>query len=142
MDDVLLAKAGIIERCIVRVNEDYVGYEVELEANFTRQDAILLNLQRACEAAIDGAMHLVRINRLGVPTDSRQAFIYLIGAKMLPPELDQHLIAMVGFRNIAVHNYRQLDMNVVHAIIRNRLADLKAFARLMVERGSTGVTRG
>jgi len=70
MDEVLLGKAAIIERCLRRIDEEYRGHEDELATNFTRQDSILLNLQRACEASIDAAMHLVRLHRLGIPTAS------------------------------------------------------------------------
>ena len=133
MDEVLLGKAAIIERCLARVREEYTGRESELETNVTRQDAILLNLQRACEAAIDGAMHLVRVNRLGLPTDSRQAFTLLAQAEKIPGDLAKTLEAMVGFRNIAVHNYRELDLNVVRSVIQHRLADLQAFASLMIQ---------
>lgn len=134
MDDVLLGKASIIERCLARIREDYVGHEAALETDFMRQDAILLNLQRACEAAIDGAMHLVRIHRLGVPMDSRQGFSLLVEGGILPQEQGARLEAMVGFRNIAVHNYRQLDMAIVRAILETRLTDLQAFASLLVQR--------
>ena len=44
-DDVLLNKAGSIERCLKRILEEYRGHEAELESNFTRQDALLLNLR-------------------------------------------------------------------------------------------------
>ncbi len=78
MDEVLLGKAAIIERCLRRIGEDYAGHETEFATNFTRQDAIVLNLQRACEAAIDAAMHLVRRHALGIPTESREAFTMLV----------------------------------------------------------------
>ena len=134
MDEVLLGKAAIIERCLARVHQEYDGRESELETNLTRQDALLLNLQRACEAAIDGAMHLVRVDRLGLPTDSRQAFTLLAQSGKIPGELARNLEAMVGFRNIAVHNYRELDLNIVRAVIEHRLDDLKTFASLMIQR--------
>jgi hypothetical protein len=55
MDEVLLAKSATLERCLRRIAKEYQGHEDELETNFTRQDAIVLNLLRACEAAIDMA---------------------------------------------------------------------------------------
>ncbi|CAH9018333.1 HepT-like ribonuclease domain-containing protein [Candidatus Nitrosacidococcus sp. I8] len=58
MDDVILNKVAIIERCLRRIKEEYDGYEADLETNFTRQDSIVLNLQRTCEVAISLAMHL------------------------------------------------------------------------------------
>lgn len=133
MDEVLLGKAAIIERCLKRIAEEYVGHEAELESNFTRQDALVLNLQRACEASIDAAMHLVRIHRLGIPTESRQAFEMLMKTQQLDAELGRRLIAMVGFRNIAVHAYQDIDMDILRRILAEGVGDLAAYARLILK---------
>jgi uncharacterized protein YutE (UPF0331/DUF86 family) len=74
-------------------------------------------------------MHLVREHRLGVPQDSRQAFDLLREAGLLAPQLAERLVRMVGFRNIAVHDYRRLDLAIVRAIVREHLDDFAAFAR-------------
>jgi uncharacterized protein YutE (UPF0331/DUF86 family) len=131
-DDVLLNKAAIIERCLQRVNEEYRGHEGELETNFTRQDSIVLNLQRACEAAIDLAMHVVRVYKLGLPQESRDAFALLNQAGLLDEAIARRMQAMVGFRNVAVHAYRKLSLPVVKAIIEQRLDDFTAFITAMV----------
>ena len=129
MDDVLVNKAATIERCIRRVREEYVGHEDEFETNFTRQDAIILNLQRACEAAIDMGARLVRLRHLGVPQTSRDVFTLLEGAGLLAPGLAAGMAAMVGFRNVAVHGYRALSLAITRALIETRLDDLLAYAR-------------
>ena len=133
MDEVLLGKAAIIERCLRRIDEEYRGHESELASNFTRQDSILLNLQRACEASIDAAMHLVRLHRLGIPGESREGFSLLVRAGLLEAGLGGHLQTMVGFRNIAVHNYRELDLDMVRNILAHRRDDLRAFAAWLLE---------
>jgi uncharacterized protein YutE (UPF0331/DUF86 family) len=133
MDEVLLGKAGIIERCLKRIAEEYVGHEDELESNFTRQDALVLNLQRACEASIDASMHLVRIHRLGIPTESRQAFEMLVKTGKIDAELGSHLVAMVGFRNIAVHAYQDIDIGILRHILVEGVSDLAAFARQLLK---------
>jgi uncharacterized protein YutE (UPF0331/DUF86 family) len=136
MDDVLLNKASSIERCLKRINEEFFGHEDELESNFTRQDAIILNLQRACEAVIDAAMHLVRVNRLGIPQQSRDAFSMLAEAGLLDDELASKMQSMVGFRNVAVHDYRKLSLDIVRAILENHLNDFRDYANSIVRRGS------
>ncbi len=133
MDEVLLGKAEIIERCLQRIETEYRGSESELETNFTKQDSILLNIQRMCEASIDAAMHMVRLHALGIPKDSRQAFTMLVKANLLDPQLGKHLEAMVGFRNIAVHNYTEINMDIVRSILNERLVDMKTFARLLIK---------
>ena len=132
MDDVALGKVEIIERCVRRVREIHRGDPAAFRADLTRQESVLLNLQRAAEAAIDLAMHLVRIDRLGLPKASREPFDLLEQAGVLPAELASALRAMVGFRNVAVHDYRKLDLDVVEAIIARHLDDLLAFARIAV----------
>ena len=132
-DDVLLAKAAIIERSLKRINEDYVGHEAAFAADFMRQDAIILNLQRVCEAAIDGAMHLVRTRRLGLPQESRESFTLLEQATLLPSDLAAKMRAMVGFRNVAVHDYGSLNLDIVRAIVEQLVGDLRAFARVLIQ---------
>ena len=70
-DDVLLNKSDIIERCLKRIREMYGNDEEDYESDFMLQDAVILNLQRACQAAIDAAMHIVRVRGLGLPQESR-----------------------------------------------------------------------
>ncbi|MGH9257992.1 MAG: type VII toxin-antitoxin system HepT family RNase toxin, partial [Vicinamibacterales bacterium] len=97
-DDVLLNKAAAIERAVRRVREEYAEDDRNLLDNQTRQDAIILNLQRACEGSVDAAMHLVRVHRLGVPQETREAFVLLEQAQLLAPPLADRLKKMVGFR--------------------------------------------
>lgn len=132
VDDVVLNKAEFIEHCLRRIDEEYRGRESELETNPTRQDAILLNLQRACEAAIDLAMHSVRVRRLGIPQDSRDAFELLRKARVLDAELAGKMQSMVGFRNIAVHRYQALDLEVVRNILNHRLDDFRSLVTVML----------
>ena len=130
--DVLLNKVAIIERCLDRVESEYRGHEEELETNYTRQDSIILNLQRACEASIDAAMHLVRVKRLGIPQESRDAYDMLCSAGIIAEYLRDRLKAMVGFRNIAVHDYRNLNMDVVRNIVEKHLKDFKEFGEIVL----------
>ena len=129
MDDVILNKSAIIERCITRVREEYTHHEGELETHFTRQDSIILNLQRACEAAIDLGTRLVAIHKLGVPQSSRDVFALLEKNGSITPSLSGSLQKMVGFRNVAVRTYDRLDLVIVRAIITERVDDLLTFAQ-------------
>jgi len=125
VDDVAINKAAIIERCIARVREEHGGDPRSLTADQRRQDSIVLNLQRACEAAIDLAMHRVRTQALGVPQESRHAFELVRDAGRVPVDVAEAMIRMVGFRNVAVHDYRRLDLAIV---VTAHLDDFLAFA--------------
>jgi len=132
VDDVVLNKVAIIERCVARVREEYADNEANLLQNQTRQDAIILNLQRACEAAIDLSMHLVRTHRLGIPQETREAFELLRDARRLSADLAERMTRMVGFRNIAIHDYRKLDLQIVKNIVTQRLNDFLDFTHTVL----------
>lgn len=132
VDDVVYNKVASIERCLGRIREDYVGHEEAIATDFMRQDAIVLNLLRACEAAIDLAMHVVRIRGLGLPERSREAFDRLEEAGVIEPALARRMRAMVGFRNIAVHAYQKLDLAIVRRIIEQHLGEFEAFGQQML----------
>ena len=133
-DDVLLNKASAIERAVARAREEYEGDDANLYGNQTKQDAILLNLQRACESTIDAAMHLVRIHRLGIPQETREAFDLLERAGLIDASLATRLRRMVGFRNVAVHDYQRLNIEIVKAILTERLGDFLEFTRIVITR--------
>lgn len=132
-DDVILNKAASIERCLRRITEKYGGDPQNLSGNQTKQDAIVLNLQRACETAIDLAMYVVRGKGLGLPQESREAFALLEKAGLLPAELASRLQRMVGFRNVAVHEYARLNLDILNTIITTHLDDFRRFSSTIVK---------
>lgn len=132
-DDVVLNKAASIERCLQRIQDEYADTKQNLAENQTKQDAIVLNLQRACETAIDLAMYVVSQRKLGVPQDSRDAFTLLQTADILSADLTTRMQRMVGFRNIAVHEYARLNLDVVQAIITKQLDDFRTFSSAIVK---------
>lgn len=132
-NDVILNKTAIIERCIERINEEYAGNPENLN-NYTKQDSIILNIQRACEASIDLAMHIVSEKKLGIPQNSRDAFEVLEKNGLINNELMKRLKAMVGFRNIAVHNYQSVNLKIVAEIIEKHINDLKTFTSIILSK--------
>ncbi|PET78063.1 hypothetical protein CN514_00265 [Bacillus sp. AFS001701] len=127
-NQVILNKISTIERCINRINEVYDNNPLNLK-DYTKQDSIILNIQRACEACIDLAMHLVAINKLGIPQSSRDAFDILVANTLISQDLSNKLKAMVGFRNIAVHDYQSVNLEIVEKIIENHLGDFTKFTK-------------
>lgn len=128
-DDVAFNKAAIIERCIRRIHEEYRA-DPELQ-DYTHIDALTLNIERACQAGIDLAMHIVASDHLGIPQSSGDAFTLLRQANLIPGETEQAMRAMTGFRNIAVHQYQEVDMAVLRHIAETAWADLKSFCQAL-----------
>lgn len=134
MNDVVLNKIAIIERCLKRISEVYESDSDNLK-DFTKQDSIILNIQRACEASIDLAMYIVSDRKLGVPKVSRDAFLLLQDSDLIDETLTKSLINMVGFRNIAVHDYQTLNLEILEAIVEKHIDDFKVFTRVVIRLG-------
>ncbi len=131
MNDIIINKTTIIERCVNRIHEVYENNPENL-LDFTKQDSIILNIQRACEASIDLAMHIVKERKLGVPKTSRDGFNLLQEAKLIDANLANSLMNMVGFRNIAVHDYQALDLNILEAILEKHIDDFKRLTTVIM----------
>lgn len=127
MNDIILSKKVSIERCLKQI-EKYYRMETGLPfvKDQLRLDAVAMNLQRAAELTIDIANHLVRIRKLGLPRDSRESFTLLAQVGVIDEEMMRKLQGMVGFRNILVHEYQ--DMQILIDVIEHRTRDLLEFA--------------
>ncbi len=118
--DILLAKVGIVKRCLRRI-KDITGLEPESLIDITKQDAFVLNLQRAVQATIDLAAHVVASEGYGIPQDLKENFVLLREAGVIEPPLCRKMENMVGFRNIAVHEYQNLNIDILKSILSDRL---------------------
>ena len=132
INDPALNKAAIIQRCLARIREEFRSETSRLD-DFTIQDSIILNLLRACEAAIDYAMHRVAHDRLGIPQSSRDAFDLLQAQALITPGTAAAMKKMVGFRNIAVHSYQQLQRPILEAILAKHLEDFEVYLQEMAK---------
>ncbi len=133
-DDVLINKSATIERCVARAREEYDREPATFATDFTRQDAAILNIQRACEAALDMGQHLIRREKLGVPQSARDVFALLARGGWIDEALADSLKRMVGFRNIAVHDYQKLQLPITVSIITTHLGEFLQYSQTVLLR--------
>ena len=73
------------------------------------------------------ANHLNRKHQYGVPQSSRDSFTLLAQNNALPVELAENLKKMVGLRNIAVHDYQELNLDIVVHVVKHHLSNFEDF---------------
>lgn len=106
----------------------------ELATDLKEQRFVLHTLQLAAQAAIGAASHVVSDERLGEPTTQRALFVLLARAGWLEPDLAERLGRMAGFRNVVVHEYAGVDLELVRDVVDHRLDDLLAFVDVLRSR--------
>ena len=131
-DDVVIQKLASIDRCLAAVRRYVAGDLGRLEEPMVL-DAVVLNVQRACEQAIDAACREVSRRGLGVPADSADAFSLLERERVLSSAVAERMRRMVGFRNVAIHEYRPLDPAVVRTVVEHCLGDFESLCRELVD---------
>jgi uncharacterized protein YutE (UPF0331/DUF86 family) len=89
------------------------------------QDVVVLNLQRACEQTIDLANWLCSYRNFDIPRTSQEVFTVIEREGVLSAELSLSMRKMVGFRNIAVHEYEALNPDILRSIINTKLSDFE-----------------
>lgn len=85
-------------------------------------------------ASIERCLGRIAVETGGDPAtlddqDVEESFMLLERGAALDPSLSARMQAMVGFRNIAVHEYQAMDRAILKAILTQRLEDLRAFVR-------------
>ncbi len=130
--DVVFAKLGSLSYCLKRIED--VRQPGRRLTDEDLEELLLLNLQRAAQAVVDLAAHVVATENLGLPERIADNFTRLEKAGILESELAENLRKMVGFRNIVVHAYEEIDSEVVERVIEHHLEDLRRFGARVKER--------
>lgn len=97
------------------------------------QDLINRRMQVAVENCIDIATHLAA--GLDLPRKERASDVFLLLGenKIISKEIAGKLAGAVGFRNILVHEYAEIDYRLAYAGLDEKLSDLNQFAREVLE---------
>jgi len=127
--DVAVAKIATIRRCLDRIAAQTEATEGRLDT-LDSQDIVAMNVQRAAQAAIDLAATWCAGLGLAPSQTLKGHFEALGKTGVLDATRVRRLSAMVGFRNVAVHEYEEIDADILRAIATHDVVDLAAFADL------------
>jgi uncharacterized protein YutE (UPF0331/DUF86 family) len=125
-------KLESLRRCLGRIRSKLPFTPEQLETDFDLQDIVTLNLTRSVQLAVDMAAHIVSGLDLPAPTTMGESFDRLAQGHVIDSELAHQLKNAVGFRNVAIHNYNNVNWQIVHVIVQHHLYDFDAFAKAVL----------
>jgi len=96
-------------------------------ASEDEQNKVLYGLHKAIQCTIDAASLLVARHGLGPADTYRGMFHRLASAGLLDPDLADRLAGWAGLRNVIVHIYRLLDLELIHSAYAHETGDLRGF---------------
>ena len=112
--------------------KDKLESEPRLYAVLKTQDAVVINLERAIQASVDIVVNIISGKQLGTPNSMKDSFMTLYRNDIINQELSLGLIKMIGFRNIAVHAYDDLNISILEKILSHHLVDFEDFYRVIL----------
>lgn len=125
------AKLDVIQsqRCLL---EDFVGMPLE---DFTssvpelalKYDACLHRLQVALQAVLDVAQYIASCTSETVYKENKDVFDILRREGAVSKETAEMFKSAIGVRNILVHQYEQVEPEVIFRIIKEDLGDFDRF---------------
>lgn len=125
-------KLAFVETCVAELRR--LG-RPELIATDVREERFVAHtLQLAIQAMLDVASHIVSDRRLGEPETNRQLFALLARESWIPQGQVPMLEKMVGFRNVLVHGYQAVNLQVLQDVVEHRLPDLLDYVEAVRER--------
>ena len=130
MDSIVLdQKLESLRRCIVRIGEKRPADVASLVADVDIQDILVLNLTRAILVCVDVANHIISSSEETAPATMGESFTTLAKLQVLSHDTAAELRKAVGFRNVAVHSYEEINWAIVHAICFKQLPIFCEFVR-------------
>ena len=126
-------KLSQIEEHIRRIkNLPQLNYE-EFIKNTVVQDVFLFNITQAIQKCVDIALHIVSDEGWGIPSTQREAFEILYEKGIIPQEWLEKFTKMIGFRNRIIHEYEELNLEIVYQVYKSGIEDVEKFCMLIIE---------
>ncbi len=101
----------------------------QLEEDYELRSAIERNLQLAIESALDIGEHILAASSLRKPETYSEVLEILGEADILPEEFAARFSEAAKFRNILVHMYAEVDVEMLCDILHQNLLDFDEFAQ-------------
>jgi len=126
--DIILRKLDSLARCVTRIEEKRPDTLEQLIDDIDIQDILSINLERAVQVSVDIGAHLIAGLSIPPPKTMGEVFSILVTEKIIPENTGIALRQAVGFRNLSVHAYDQVDWERVFEIIHHHLDNFRVFA--------------
>ncbi|MCU0825483.1 MAG: DUF86 domain-containing protein [Leptospira sp.] len=120
-------KIQSMEICITRIKKVKNSTKEEFLTNLDLQDVITLNLQRLIQLGIDIACILISNQNLLIPERMADVFLLLNRLEIIDSDLAFKLAKSVGLRNLAVHEYSNLDLDLLYEFAYTEIQDYTIF---------------
>lgn len=131
--DLIDGKVESLRRCLNRVSDKTPADVETLKNDYDTQDILSVNLQRAIQLCVDIGAHVIADNGWRTPSTMADTFPVLEKHGVIDSELSRALQHSVGFRNVSVHEYEEIDWDRVFRYATDNLDTFRKFVTAILE---------
>ena len=123
----ILRKLAELEEYLGQIREFSSVSTEDYSGDWKTRRIVERTLQLMIELCIDIAGHIISDRRLRVPVSYADTFKSLAEDGLITPQRSDVMEKMAKFRNIVVHQYENVDTEIVIMILREHLNDFLVF---------------
>jgi uncharacterized protein YutE (UPF0331/DUF86 family) len=123
--ELVAKKLAFIVTCVAQLRANAKPSTIAID--IVQRRFVEHTLQLAIQAVVDVASHIASDERLGEPATNHELLDLLCGAGWIDEAQRSTMRAMIGFRNVLVPEYVDVDLAIVRDVVEHRLGDLEAF---------------
>lgn len=131
--ETLTRKLGYLQKNLDLLQEYRKQSQKEIFSDLSKKFALERLLQIAVESVTDCARLLVAIEDWRRLRDERDAWVILAEQNVITKDLAEKITKAKGFRNILVHEYVEVDPDLVYKNLQTGLQDLENFAKALAK---------
>ncbi|MEW6276119.1 MAG: DUF86 domain-containing protein [Bacillota bacterium] len=121
-------KLAELEKYVTELTKHQYYTVEDLRKDLGKQWMVSHGLQLAIQVILDVGNHI--LSDRGINAEDYTDVIDKMGEhSILPPKFAKRIRGMAGFRNVIIHGYSVLDLNKLHSVLKDSLADFLEFAR-------------
>lgn len=117
---------------LLQARKELINYKIgsydDFKKNHRDQKAVQKTLQEMIEICMDIGKHIIADEGFPFPEDSKGIFSVLNEKGIVSDKVLRLMQNMAGFRNIIIHLYEKIDLEIVYAVYKKHLDDFDAFS--------------
>lgn len=125
--DLVLRKLSELDTFLAQLNEFRGVTVAQYKADWKVQRIVERTLQMIVELCSDIAGHIIAARSLPVATSYANTYEVLGQGGLLAPDLTATMVKIAKFRNVVVHQYADVDADIVVGILRDHLGDIARY---------------
>jgi uncharacterized protein YutE (UPF0331/DUF86 family) len=129
----ILRKISEIETCKSQLGEFSNITTKEYKENWKTQRIVERTLQMMIEICVDISNHIISEGGMRVPVSYADTFKILHDNSVIDSGLLDTMEKMAKFRNIIVHQYEEVDVEIVVLILEKYLGDFERFKEAILD---------